>query len=373
LTAVAFSDQPCSIIPDLLSNIAGGGFSFKAQGTNAWLELEADLPRVAQALGLGKLPPQLPRISLAFVPQGEAVRTLGEFSFQSPLALKLEPWEVPTNFIHQPLVAFSALRGFGPWLSEQMPWKRMECGSPPNQAFLWSIKGLPFLSYFIAPLQDSSNTVARFSEYMMREVKPLMETNAIGTLQLSMNPLALGWVNLPMISPYLAYIETNGTGYALAGVLPAVPVRDPFPPELLNELERHTNLVCYDWELTGERLESALIVGQLLRFSVRKPQLAVDSVSMQCLKALGPKLGNCGTVVTQTGSNQLSLVRKSALGLSALELHLLSDWLQSPDFPAGLHTTRAVNTMFKRPELPVKKTPAGEPAPATPVNEQPLK
>jgi hypothetical protein len=373
-TVVAFSEQPGVLIPDLLSNMVAGNLSFRAQATNAWLQFEADLPRAAQALGLGTLPPYLPRVSLAFATQGEVVRTVGEFLLQSELNLRLDPWDVPTNFIHQPLIAFSALRGLGPWLSELPQWKKTDAGSPPNQAYLWSLKGLPFLTYFIAPLTDSSNTVWRFSDYMLREVRPLMSSNAMGTLELSTNPLALGWVNLPMISPYVSHIETNGVGYALSGVVPSIPLSEPFPPELLHELDRHTNLVWYDWELTGERLETALNVGQLLRFSLRKPQLPVDSTPMRWLKAVGPKLGNCGTVVTVAGPKELSLIRKSAFGLSALELHMICDWLLSPDFPSGLHTTRAPYTLFKRPNLPVKKTPPGEPEqPTTDTNEPPVK
>jgi len=34
----------------------------------------------------------------------------------------------------------------------------------------------------------------------------------------------------------------------------------------------------------------------------------------------------------------LTFARKSTLGFTALELHLLADWLESPRFPHGLHT-----------------------------------
>jgi hypothetical protein len=47
------------------------------------------------------------------------------------------------------------------------------------------------------------------------------------------------------------------------------------------------------------------------------------------------------TLVTQTGPAQLSFARQSTVGFTALELHLLGDWLESPDFPRGLHTFRA--------------------------------
>jgi hypothetical protein len=34
----------------------------------------------------------------------------------------------------------------------------------------------------------------------------------------------------------------------------------------------------------------------------------------------------------------LELERDATVGLNAFELHLLADWLESPQFPLGLHT-----------------------------------
>ena len=87
------------------------------------------------------------------------MRTVGELLFPAPLPLKLEPWELPTNIIHQPLIAFTALRGFAPCLSELPWWKRMDAGPPPNQAFVWSLGGMPLLTYFIAPMPAQACTI----------------------------------------------------------------------------------------------------------------------------------------------------------------------------------------------------------------------
>ena len=52
------------------------------------------------------------------------------------------------------------------------------------------------------------------------------------------------------------------------------------------------------------------------------------------------RLGNSTTTIALTGTNQLTFKRKSATGFTAAELHLLSDWFESPDFPRGLYSTR---------------------------------
>ena len=53
------------------------------------------------------------------------------------------------------------------------------------------------------------------------------------------------------------------------------------------------------------------------------------------------RLGNATTSLSLTASNQITLERRSTAGFTAAELHLLSDWLESPDFPRGLYSTRS--------------------------------
>src|SRR5262249_26764731 len=99
-----------------------------------------------------------------------------------------------------------------------------------------------------------------------------------------------------------------------------------------------TNLVFHNWEETGSRINQWLYMTQFVRFVLRKDQLPSDSVSVLWLKAAESKLGNSVTDITQTGPNQLSLTRRSDTGFTALELNLLADWLESPQFPRGLYS-----------------------------------
>ena len=74
----------------------------------------------------------------------------------------------------------------------------------------------------------------------------------------------------------------------------------------------------------------------MFRVIFHKPQL--PPAAALWLKNLEPMLGDSTTLVTQTGPEQLGFTRNSTVGLTALELHLLADWLESPQFPRGLHT-----------------------------------
>ncbi len=145
----------------------------------------------------------------------------------------------------------------------------------------------------------------------------------------------------PFITPQVrSYADQNGQ-FVFAGLIPIVRTNLPPPDDLLREVTSNTNWLGYAWEMTGPKLEQDLYISQLARLIFRKAQLPPESASLQWLKGAAPKLGNCVTVVSRNGADRLSFTRKSSLGFDAVELHLLADWLESPQFPVGLHTTLA--------------------------------
>ena len=79
-------------------------------------------------------------------------------------------------------------------------------------------------------------------------------------------------------------------------------------------------------------------MGQFARLVLHRAQLPTGEPGVLWLKAIAPKLGDNVTDITQTGPNQLSFTRKSTIGFTGIELNLLADWLESPQFPRGLYT-----------------------------------
>jgi hypothetical protein len=64
---------------------------------------------------------------------------------------------------------------------------------------------------------------------------------------------------------------------------------------------------------------------------------ASDSTAQKWLNAVKAKLGNCATEVNQTAPNELTLLRNSTIGLSALELTGFVQWLEAPEFPLNMN------------------------------------
>jgi hypothetical protein len=101
-------------------------------------------------------------------------------------------------------------------------------------------------------------------------------------------------------------------------------------------------------------------MSQFLRLTTGKSQLPPESAAVKWLQAEGPKLEAGVTEIVQTAPNHLSLARKSTIAFTAIELHALADWFESPQFPLG---TYSLMTPMPRRTLPLKKTPASLPNP----------
>jgi hypothetical protein len=128
-----------------------------------------------------------------------------------------------------------------------------------------------------------------------------------------------------------------------AGLLPdnGADTNLPPPAGMIQDVLRRANLVYYDWEVTGPRLEPWLHLGQFARQITRRAQMPVDSAGLRWVAVLVPRLGTSATVINFKAPDQLAFVRRSTLGFTAPELHLLVDWLESPEFPCGLHSSLA--------------------------------
>ena len=75
---------------------------------------------------------------------------------------------------------------------------------------------------------------------------------------------------------------------------------------------------------------------ELIQFAAilsdRREQLVNKTKGIDFITSLYPKLGNTITDATVNGK-ELTITRKSHLGLSALEIALLTRWLDNPQFP----------------------------------------
>jgi hypothetical protein len=275
---------------------------------------------------------------------GRNVRTRAFLNFPKPLPFEFEPWNIPTNLISQPLASFMAIGGIRPWLAALPAWKDLQIGSPPNQFYAWALTGPAPMTYFAAPQADASNQVSRITELVLDKVNPLFGKEGVGRFERATNAHGIFWTGFPAISPFLQSTVTSTGDFIVGGAFVPSPAVGPLPLELLGQILPQTNLVCYEWENTGQRVTQWLLIAQTIRLLLHQAQLPQRAPFISWIDAAATKLVTCLSGANQTSPNQLLFVRRSSVGLSSIELQLLADWLESPTFPHGLHTFVASET-----------------------------
>lgn len=338
---ISFGPENGTLAAKLRERLVRGPSPFKSSPANLWLNAQLDWPRLESRLKLGlPLPSGLRRIHLTATGEGEYVRTEAQFTFAERLDLPLEPWVFPTNVIHEPLVSFAAVRGFRPWLTAHPLVKALQPPTVPNQLYLWSLSTGPMFNYAAMQMPGSVSWLDRVNGEMQRRASAwLAQNKGGGLLQWTAENHSLTWLPVPLINPALQALATP-QGELLVGRFGPPPLQrgEPPPAELLNRVTSTKDLVYYHWEVTEPRLAQWVFLSQSARVAFDRTQIDGKSPILEFLLAAKSKMGNTVTDIRRTGPSTLTLVRKSPSGFTGMEWHLLGDWIESPEFPRGLHS-----------------------------------
>jgi hypothetical protein len=337
---VAAGPKYNSLLREAADRISQSGAPFPCLTTNCWLDADIDCPHAVQAFSLPwKMPAGLSRIKLHV--SGDGAHTLSDavLTFSNALPDRLDSWRVPKNVIHGPLLGFTSVRGIAPWLDKWKNWGDWQIGAPPNQLFFWTLPGTAYQTYIAAPVPDARHQMSLITDRLLQKGNPWLAANRFMGFSAPPDFDGVVWGNLSSLHPFLKSVGSGSGGWLYGGLTPdrEVATNPPVSAEIFKGLDQ-TNLVYYDWELTGQLLSPRLLLGQTVRKSLRRPELPLDSASLIWLGYLVPHLGPSETTITRTSPTELTFHRQSTLGLTAVELHFLAEWLESPDFPRGLYT-----------------------------------
>ncbi|MBI5802778.1 MAG: hypothetical protein HZA92_18905 [Verrucomicrobia bacterium] len=313
------------------------------------IDITADLPRLQAALGLPKSI-AWPHLSVSVTAKGQTLRSEATLKFASAAPWKLDAFRLPTNSVRDsvgdPLISFTAVQGFGNWLAHRPEFKEWELLSTPNQLFTWARKDVPYNLLAAVPMADASNTVVRAAPHALHSLGTNITKAGIGRIAFTTNRTEIGWVGMPILVPFVRPAPEPDNDFLLfgsmAGIVPTGPNTNPPPVELLNQFLPRTNLVYYDWEITEAKLAQWMPIFQLTAMLSPNPSFPGAAAANQWLRAVSPKLGNTITEVTAVSPTELKAVRRSELGLTAIELTVLTRWLDNPAFPAFAYPTNAM-------------------------------
>jgi hypothetical protein len=190
-------------------------------------------------------------------------------------------------------------------------------------------------TYVAAPVADASNAVSRFTDFVVEKADARFATNDMVKFQRAKAFNGLEWKGVPYIAPFVRSTEASGQPFMVGGFFPLIGSNQPLPQPLLARIHDQTNLVYYDWESTGPRLEQWTYITQLLRLLMERPQLPADSPAVKWLQSMSKKLGPCTTEIVRNSDREFSFTRSGSIPFTAIELQLLIDWTESPEFPSS--------------------------------------
>ena len=318
------------------------GLPFAPETTNFWISGRVDFSWLSKAFSWNlKSITNLPVCEFSAIGDGTNVRSLATLTFPGKVPIELEPWNVPTNLIYDPLIAFTTFRNVGPlydWWQNEMPIHALKRA---DQVVSWAVAGFPFQTYFAIPQFQSTNAIRLISSWLTGKIAIHGESSFPGRLTIDTNFHRVVMEGFPFVIPRLEWAQSSTREYLFGGLIPIMRTNRPMPLELLAQIYTDPNLIYYDWEITGPRVEAWTYIGQTLRLIFSRAQLPPSSLGMAWLKAISPRTGNSVTTISVSATNSLSMIRNSTIGMTGMEAHILADWLESPNFPVGFHTLKS--------------------------------
>ncbi|HTI99525.1 MAG TPA: hypothetical protein VL527_11635 [Dongiaceae bacterium] len=343
-TLVEVGDDSGAALSDFAARVAQAAAGATNAGDSLWVQADLnfkDLLTAAFPAAKGEISPAA-RITFTATGEGGEVRTRAEVDLGLAGKMALPAWQIPTNLIHQPLSSFTAIRGFGSWLARQPFWRRLQLNPAPNQIYFWAEPASPAQTYCAFPLTNATAQLYQLAGQLITKGNNWIYTNGEGRFEWKPNPPAIVWLSAPFMTPFLRPEKLNQQDYVFGGfIAPGETDTNAPPPETLRHVQETPDLVYYQAELTGPQIADDLWNSQLFRVALHRAQLPPDTVSIPWIKLMEHQLGPSITSVVQADSGRLVLTRTSTVGFTALELHLLADWMESPQFPRGLHTLLA--------------------------------
>jgi hypothetical protein len=321
-------------LPGMVKRIKSRGRPVPA-AKDFWLDGWVDWPRLS-AGHTNSETAGLPEMRLTLALKGDDVRTKGVLVFPEPLNLPLSPWVIPTNLVHNPMNSFMAVRGIGQWVGEWKLFKDLELQPAPDQWYAWGMAGIPFDAYLAAPVSNAAAFIAQYGPRLIALASNDGENHRMGELGWDETHTKLRYTGLPpVVAPTLSGVSGTDGDFLFLRLFPGMSRRQPAPTNLFEAVAGLTNGLYYEWDLTGPSLIQSANLMAMYYILEQTPFNLDETPARKWAVPAANHLGNCVTAVTLSGPNEITIERKSPLGLCGCELALLLHWVDADGFPLG--------------------------------------
>jgi hypothetical protein len=302
--------------------------------TGAWLEGDANLAQFKGRLSVLDKFENLPLAHFSFSNRSETVRSFVQFDFSKPHNWKPEPWLIPTNVIWDPLADFTVARGVADVLGALPFFSDLGWKPTPSQITGWGNRDLPFQLLYAAPTRDVTNQLRKIEPQVRAGLAKIGGTRLLGRVTWDTNHSEIAWRGLPLAAPTLSATTNTATPFVALKFFPMIKTETPPPRELFEQFLGREDLVLYDWEATRYRIPTWRQMYQLAEIATGRRLSSTNAPGERWPTEIAPLLQDSVTELRATSPTQMTLVRKSTLGVTAVELVTLSRWIESSSFPS---------------------------------------
>ncbi len=304
----------------------------KSQGRPApalkgnWLEADLDSTRLGGWFRL--LQPA--RLKLTVTPSESDLQINARVLESTAIPWKSDPWQIPTNLIQGQIISFTVGQNLAAFLKVNPAFAPFAGNPLTNQFYFWALDGMPLLNYMAWPAPHASNVLEQIAVQAPGALNPVLKRFNGTELVWNTNAHKLFLQNMRLFVPALEAVQTNDGQFLFLAGFPRAIKSTPAPDALLSQVEGRTDLVYYDWELTGRRLAEWGMLGKMIANRATPQHSDAEDAGFdesEWLGGLAAMTSNTVTEITRVAPNELFLMRKAPVGLTAVELMLLADWL----------------------------------------------
>jgi len=285
------------------------------------------------------------QVTAGFSRQGKDVRTTAKLALIQPVSLSDATWQIPKGLALDPLVSFTAVRNLKHFFGGLAPMKGLSAGLIPDQWYGWSRGNVGFIDDFAVPVADAGQVFAHLERSIPATYNPRLLELALGQWLTATNNTRLLWRGLPVFVPYVGPKQDGEQPFLYGGIFPLTEQTNaiPAPAELFAQFETRKDLVYYDWEITAARIAAYEQASPFAALFLPAAKAQDGTHGAAWLKEFQAKLielenrdreaKNVITEISMSGERELSVTRRSQVGLTGIELWLFTRWLDSTEFP----------------------------------------
>ena len=341
---VGRGDGLASVRTDYLQQLQKTGRPWPAL-KDSCLQAVIDWPLLTAGNPAPPIPLKPARMTVDMTATGGRFHVTTYLSYPDAVPWTPQPWRIPKDLVREPLISFTATQGVEPYMQVNEVFSKLATDPFTNQFFCWAQRVMPFQSFMAWPVNDAGKVLKDLGREGVATVNPILAQWDHSQLSWVGASSEITWIKSAVMGPFLRVAPSKEGDYLLAGLFMGEENFPVAPDTLWTQFENRSDIVYYNWELTGVRVRQwrlfceltpllAPVSGHGSSTATGKKSMPPLFVVENWLTELESALGNTVTEVTRTAPDELTVTRSAPLVFTGLELVWLSYWLA--DVPAGL-------------------------------------